>query len=93
MDWDRISGNWEHWRGRIRDRWGRLTEDQLDVIAGQRDQLAGQIEVSYGLSRDEAERQLRTWERNLASDELEFDEADLVIDEEETGSAGTNGRG
>jgi uncharacterized protein YjbJ (UPF0337 family) len=93
MDWDRISGNWEHWRGRIRDRWGRLTEDQLDVIAGQRDQLAGQIEVSYGLSRDEAERQLRTWERNLAGDELEFDEADLVIDEEETGSAGTNGRG
>jgi uncharacterized protein YjbJ (UPF0337 family) len=91
MDWDRISGNWEHWRGRIRDRWGRLTEDQLDVIAGQRDQLAGQIEVSYGLSRDEAERQLRTWERNLAGDE--FDEADLVIDEEETGSAGTNGRG
>jgi uncharacterized protein YjbJ (UPF0337 family) len=93
MDWDRISGNWEHWRGRIRDRWGRLTEDQLDVIAGQRDQLAGQIEVSYGLSPDEAERQLRTWERNLAGDELEFDEADLVIDEEETGSAGTNGRG
>jgi uncharacterized protein YjbJ (UPF0337 family) len=93
MDWDRISGNWEHWRGRIRDRWGRLTEDQLDVIAGQRDQLAGQIEVSYGLSRDEAERQLRTWERNLAGDEFEFDEADLVIDEEEAGSAGTNGRG
>jgi uncharacterized protein YjbJ (UPF0337 family) len=91
MDWDRISGNWEHWRGRIRDRWGRLTEDQLDVIAGQRDQLAGQIEVSYGLSRDEAERQLRTWERNLAGEE--FDEADLVIDEEETGTAGTNGRG
>jgi uncharacterized protein YjbJ (UPF0337 family) len=91
MDWDRISGNWEHWRGRIRDRWGRLTEDQLDVIAGQRDQLAGQIEVSYGLSREEAERQLRTWERNVAGDE--FDEADLVIDEEETGSAGMNGRG
>jgi uncharacterized protein YjbJ (UPF0337 family) len=91
MDWDRISGNWEHWKGRIRDRWGRLTEDQLDVIAGQRDQLAGQIEVSYGLSREEAERQLRTWERNVAGDE--FDEADLVIDEEETGSAGMNGRG
>lgn len=91
MDWDRISGNWEHWKGRIQERWGRITDDQLDAIAGQREQLAGQIEVSYGLSREEAERQLRNWERNLAVDE--FDEADLVIDEEDAGSAGMNGRG
>ena len=91
MDWDRISGNWEHWKGRIRERWGRITDDQLDAIGGQREQLAGQIEVSYGLSREEAERQLRNWERNLGVDE--FDEADLVIDEEDAGSAGMNGRG
>ncbi len=91
MDWDRISGNWEHWKGRIQERWGRITGDQLDAIAGQREQLAGQIEVSYGLSRDEAERQLRNWERNLGVEE--FDEADLVIDEEDAGSAGMNGRG
>ena len=57
MDWDRISGNWEHWKGRIRERWGRLTDDHLDVIAGQREQLAGRIQEVYGLSHEEAERQ------------------------------------
>lgn len=88
MDWDRISGNWEHWKGRIRERWGRLTDDHLDVIAGQREQLAGRIQEVYGLSHEEAERQLRNWERNLAV--LEFDEADLVEDDE---PSEMNGRG
>jgi uncharacterized protein YjbJ (UPF0337 family) len=89
MDWDRISGNWAHWKERIRERWGRLTGDQLDVIAGRREQLAGRIQEVYGLNPDEAERQLRNWQRNLDVDE--FDEADLVIDDE--GSIERNGRG
>jgi uncharacterized protein YjbJ (UPF0337 family) len=66
MDWSRISGNWTHWRGRVRERWGKLTDDQLDVIAGRREQLAGRIQELYGLQRDEAERQLLNWERNLS---------------------------
>ena len=66
MDWDRISGNWTQWKGRVRERWGKFTDDQLDVIAGRREQLAGRIQEAYGLARDEAERQLRNWERNLA---------------------------
>lgn len=65
MDWNRIEGNWTHWRGRVRERWGKLTDDHLDVIAGRRDQLAGRIQQLYGLREDEAERQLRNWERNL----------------------------
>ena len=89
MDWDRISGNWEFWKGRVRERWGRLTDDHLDVIAGRREQLAGRIQEIYGLSQEEAERQLRNWERNLAVDE--FDEADLVVDDD--GSIEMNGRG
>ena len=89
MDWDRISGNWEHWKGRVRERWGRLTDDHLDVIAGRREQLAGRIQELYGLSKQEAERQLRNWQRNLAVDE--FDEADLVIDDD--AGTGTDGRG
>jgi uncharacterized protein YjbJ (UPF0337 family) len=80
MNWDRISGNWTQWKGRVRERWGKLTDDQLDVVAGRREQLSGRIQDAYGLSRDEAERQLRNWERNLA---VEYDEADLVIDDEE----------
>lgn len=66
MDWDRISGNWAHWRSRIRERWSRLTNDELDHVAGRRDQLVGRIQKAYGLERSEAERQLRNWERNLA---------------------------
>ena len=90
MDWDRISGDWDAWKDRIQERWGRLTEDRLDLIAGRRDQLANRIGEVYGISRDEAERQLRNWERNLGFDE--FDEADLVIDDDQD-AGGMNGRG
>ena len=90
MSWDRISGNWTQWKGRVRERWGRLTQDQLDVIGGRRDQLAGRIQEAYALSKEETERQLRNWERNLA---VEYDEADLLIEDEEDepGSTPING--
>lgn len=66
MDWNRIAGNWNHWRGRVRERWGKLTDDHLDVIAGRREQLSGRIQELYGLEKEEADRQLLNWERNLA---------------------------
>jgi uncharacterized protein YjbJ (UPF0337 family) len=69
MDWNRIASNWTHWKDRIRERWGRLTDEQLLGVGGRRDQLAGRIQEAYGLSRDEAERQLRNWERNLDVEE------------------------
>lgn len=90
MNWDHISGNWTQWKGRVQERWGKLTEDHLDVVAGRREQLAGRIQELYGLSQEEAERQLRNWERNLATEE--FDEADLVIDDDAP-STNINGRG
>jgi len=89
MSWDRISGNWTQWKGRVRERWGRLTQDQLDVVAGRRDQLAGRIQEAYALTKEETERQLCNWERNLA---VEYDEANLVIDDDdEPGSTPING--
>ena len=90
MNWDRISGNWAQWKGRVQERWGKLTDDHLDVVAGRRDQLAGRIQELYGLTREEAERQLRNWERNVAAEE--FDEADLVLDDDAP-STNINGRG
>ena len=65
MNWDRIQGNWKQMQGTIKKKWGRLTDDELDVIAGDRDRLAGKIQEQYGISKDEAERELREWERNL----------------------------
>ncbi len=66
MDWNRIAGTWNHWRGRVRERWGKLTDDHLDVIAGRREQLSGRIQELYGLEKEEADRQLLNWERNLS---------------------------
>ena len=87
MDWDRISGNWAHWRSRIRERWSRLTNDELDSVAGRRDLLVGQIKKAYGLESGEAERQLRNWERNLA---VEVEQAELILDDD---VGDVNGRG
>lgn len=63
MNWDQIEGNWKQFRGNVKQQWGKLTDDQLDVIAGKREHLAGKIQVMYGMSRDEAENQLSDWQK------------------------------
>ena len=62
MNWDRIEGNWKQFKGKIKEEWGKLTDDELDVIAGKRDKVAGKIQERYGLSKDEAEKQLAAFE-------------------------------
>jgi uncharacterized protein YjbJ (UPF0337 family) len=59
--WDRISGKWKQLRGDIRTRWGELTDDEIDMVAGQRDKFVGKIQERYGIARDEAERQVNEW--------------------------------
>jgi len=71
MNWDRIQGNWKQVTGKAKEQWGKLTDDDLDVIAGRREQLLWKIQERYGLVKDEAEKQLAAWERT-ASD-LWFD--------------------
>ncbi len=63
MNWDRAEGNWKQFKGIVKEQWGKLTDDQLDVIAGKRTQLAGKIQEAYGFSKEEAERQLSDWEK------------------------------
>ena len=63
MNWDRIEGNWKQVTGRVKAQWGKLTDDDLDVVGGRRDQLAGKIQERYGLAKDEVETQLASWER------------------------------
>lgn len=62
MNWDRIQGNWKRAVGHAREQWGKLTDDDFDVVAGRRDQLAGMIQQRYGVAKDEAERQLTEWQ-------------------------------
>jgi len=58
MNWDRIEGNWKQMKGKAKVQWGKLTDDQLDVIAGKREQLVGQVQENYGIAKDEAEKQV-----------------------------------
>jgi uncharacterized protein YjbJ (UPF0337 family) len=58
MNWDTIEGQWKQFRGKVREQWGKLTDDDLDVVAGKRDQLAGVIQRKYGVAKEEAERQV-----------------------------------
>jgi len=58
MNHDRIEGRWKQVKGKVKERWGRLTEDDLDIIEGKRDQLLGRIQQRHGVARDEAHRQV-----------------------------------
>lgn len=63
MNQDRVEGNWEQFKGKAREQWGKLTNDDLDVIAGRRQQLAGKIQERMGIAEDEAERQIDDWQK------------------------------
>jgi uncharacterized protein YjbJ (UPF0337 family) len=65
MNWDRIEGNWKQFKGNALQQWGKLTDDQLDVVAGKRDLLLGRIQEAYGISREETEKQLADWEKRM----------------------------
>lgn len=61
MNWDRIEGEWKQLKGRVKEQWGELTDDELDQIAGRQEQLVGRIQKHYGIARDEAEKRVRDW--------------------------------
>ncbi len=64
MNWDRVEGNWKMLKGQVQQQWGKLTNDDLDVIAGNREELIGRIQNTYGIARDEAEKQVTLWEKD-----------------------------
>lgn len=63
MNQDRIEGNWKQFKGKVKEQWGRLTDDDVDVIAGRRDQLLGRIQERHGVSMEDAEVQIKDWEK------------------------------
>src|ERR1700751_5393468 len=64
MNSDQIKGNWKQFVGKAKEKWGRLTHDDWQVVEGKRDQLVGKIQERYGITREEAERQLGDFERD-----------------------------
>lgn len=64
MNEDTIKGNWKQFKGKVREQWGKLTDDDLDVIAGKRDQLVGRLQERLGIARDAADKQVADWEKS-----------------------------
>jgi uncharacterized protein YjbJ (UPF0337 family) len=69
MNWDQIEGKWKQALGKVKEKWGKLTDDDLQMIKGKRDQLVGRIQERYGIARDEAERQVEEFSRTYQTDE------------------------
>ena len=65
MNQDRIEGNWKQLKGKVQQQWSKLTDDDYDVIAGRSTELAGRIQERYGVTREEAEKQVKDWESRL----------------------------
>jgi uncharacterized protein YjbJ (UPF0337 family) len=61
MNWDRVEGNWKQFTGKVKEKWGKLTDDDLQVINGQQDQLVGRIQERYGVAKEEAQKQVKNW--------------------------------
>jgi uncharacterized protein YjbJ (UPF0337 family) len=67
MDWNRLEGDWKQLRGKAKERWGKLTDDDLTTISGRRDQLEGKIQERYGYARSQARREIEDWYRSTES--------------------------
>jgi uncharacterized protein YjbJ (UPF0337 family) len=65
MNWDQIEGSWKQFKGKVKEKWGKLTDDDLTLAAGKRDQLAGILQKRYGYEKTQAERELDEFSRSL----------------------------
>jgi uncharacterized protein YjbJ (UPF0337 family) len=67
MDWDRVQGSWKQFTGKVKEKWGKLTDDDLTAINGRRDQLEGKIQERYGIAKDQVRRDVDAWLNQLPS--------------------------
>ena len=65
MNWDQLEGKWKQFTGSARERWGKLTDDDLDAIKGRKEILVGRLQERYGIAREEAGRQADEWSRQV----------------------------
>jgi uncharacterized protein YjbJ (UPF0337 family) len=65
MNWDRIEGNWKQFVGKVKEKWGKLTDDDIAAINGKREQLEGKIQERYGLGKDVVKKEVDDWHQGL----------------------------
>jgi uncharacterized protein YjbJ (UPF0337 family) len=73
MNWDQIQGKWKQSTGAVKEKWGKLTDDDLTVIAGKKDQLVGKIQERYGIAKDAAEKQVDEFTNSYNASSAELD--------------------
>lgn len=61
MDWDRVQGNWKQFSGKVKEKWGQLTDDDLAALDGRREQLEGKIQERYGYGKDQVRKDIDEW--------------------------------
>jgi uncharacterized protein YjbJ (UPF0337 family) len=69
MNWDQVEGKWKQYKGQVKEKWGKLTDDDLDVIDGRRQQLVGKLQERYGTAREVAEKQVDEFAKSLRDEE------------------------
>lgn len=65
MDWNRLEGNWKQFKGKIREKWGDLTDDDLEKVEGHREQFEGMLQTRYGYAKDKAKEEVDSWLKTL----------------------------
>jgi uncharacterized protein YjbJ (UPF0337 family) len=78
MNSDQMEGKWKQIKGEVREKWGKLTDDDIHVVAGRREQLIGKVQERYGIAKEEATRQVDSFVKNL-NEQPNFKEADDAI--------------
>lgn len=64
MDWNQVEGNWREFKGRVKEKWGKLSDDDLNIINGRREQLEGKIQQRYGLAKEQIRKDIDDWYRS-----------------------------
>ena len=93
MNWDQLEGKWKQYSGKAKEKWGKLTDDDLTVIHGRRDQLIGKIQERYGIAKQEAERQVDEFSRSFGSEETAEERRELNREAEIRANAREKKRG
>jgi uncharacterized protein YjbJ (UPF0337 family) len=65
MNWDSVEGKWKEMTGKVRSKWAKLTDDDVENIAGKKDVMIGRLQQRYGIKKDEAEKELDGWLSSL----------------------------
>ena len=74
MNWDQVEGKWKQYKGQVKEKWGKLTDDDLDVIDGRRQQLVGKLQERYGTAREVAEKQVDEFAKSLREEEAQAED-------------------